>query len=59
MRQRTELHTYSKEDILSLCAAAAKLSIVGSYFVGRISDPIASFLPDGSVEVKTLVEQEN
>lgn len=51
----TELHTFTREELIALAKYAAKLNIVGDFFVGMIGTQEATELPDGSIEVRTQV----
>lgn len=53
MRQLTEVHVFTREDIERACMGVAKAKIIGGMYVGCFGTQRAEWQPDGSLHVLT------
>jgi hypothetical protein len=52
-QRRTEYVKYTKEQLAEMAKFAAKLTLIGSWYVGHFEDQEVRWCPDGGIEVLT------
>jgi hypothetical protein len=57
IRTRSEVITFSRDDLEKVARHMAQSQIAGSSFVGKFGEQSARWLPDGSIEVTTTYVQ--
>ena len=53
LRERSEVISFSRDDIERIVRYVAKERIVGSLFIGKFGEQSVRWLPDGGIEVIT------